>query len=312
MRAMVLGAGLGTRLRPLTDELPKPAVPIANVPLAVIAVRRLAAVGVTDVVVNAHHLPDVLEQTLSDHPTPGVDVVVVREPSLLGTGGGVRAALEAQARLLGPPLDDEPIVLFNGDILFAPDLDAAIAEHRALEALATMVVREDPRAEKLGPIEIDGEGRVRRILGAPGARDAALRVCMFTGVHVLSGRAVTQLPAEGCIIRKGYAPWLAGGEVVAGHVETAPFRDCGTPGELLAAMGDALSGRIPIPGLQPTENAIDGTAEIAGARITGSSIGANVRIARGVELEGCLVLPGTEVRESARSAILSRRHRIFA
>lgn len=314
MRAMVLAAGLGTRLRPLTDELPKPAVPLGNVPLAAIALRRLAALGVTDVVVNAHHLPDVLEAALEPFTPPHVRVEVVREPVLLGTGGGVRAALEAQARRLGPPGSDEPILLVNGDVLFAADLAAALAHHRALGALATMVLREDPRADALGPIDVDASGRVRRILRAPGPPDAAFRTCMFTGVHVLAGRALGRLPEEGCIIRRGYQRWLEAGETIAGRVDPAPFRDCGTPAELLGAMDDVLAGRVRVPGVVVGADGsiVEPTARTEGAAIVGSMVGPGALVARGVRIERCLVLAGAEVRADARDAILSVRHRLLA
>lgn len=313
MRAMVLAAGLGTRLRPLTDEVPKPAVPIANVPLAAIALRRLAAVGVTDVVVNAHHLPDVLEAALVPHVPPGVRVEVVREPVLLGTGGGVRAALLAQARRLGPPDDREPILLVNGDVLFAPGLRRALSHHEALGALATMVLRDDPRADTLGPIDVDAAGRVRRILRAPGGTDTTLRTCMFTGVHVLSGRSVRMLPEEGCIIRRGYSAWLAAGEVVAGVVDAAPFRDCGTWTDLLLAMQDVLAGTVAVPGVLPVGGSIvEPTAQVAGATVVGSCVGAGAFVARGVRIERCLVLPGAQVQQDARDAILWSQRRLPA
>lgn len=312
MRAMVLGAGLGTRLRPLTDEIPKPAIPIANVPLAVIAVRRLAQVGVTDVVVNAHHLPEVLEAALRELPVAGVHVEVVREPVLLGTGGGVRAALEAQSTRLGAPANDEPILLVNGDVLFDPDLAAALSHHRAMGALATMVLRADPRADVLGPIDVDGTGRVRRILRGPGEPDPSFRTMMFTGVHVLSGRAIAALPVEGCIIRRGYVPALGRGDVIAGVVETATFRDCGTPTELLGAMADVLGGRAVVPGvaIPASGSLVASGATVAGAWLEGSCVGAGARLAPGITLRRCLVLPGAEVRESVEDAILSQRHRL--
>lgn len=314
MRAMVLAAGLGTRLRPLTDDVPKPALPVANVPLSAIALRRLAAVGATDIVVNAHHLPEALETALASRAPLGVHVEVVREPVLLGTGGGVRAALLAQSRRLGRPDDDEPILLVNGDVLFAPDLLYAVAHHRALGALATMVLRDDPRAEALGPIDVDAAGRVRRILRAPCATDAALRTCMFTGVHVLSGRAVSMLPEEGCIIRRGYSAWLGAGEVVGGVVEPGPFRDCGTPSELLLAMDDVLTGRIAVPGVVVPAggSVVDAAARTTGATVVRSCVGADAFLAPAVRIERCLVLAAAHVQEDARDAILWSRRRLPA
>src|SRR5262249_54921504 len=150
----------------------------------------------------------------------------VREPELLGTGGGVRHAME----VLG---GEGTVVVMNGDILFWPDLEAAIAHHDRTEAIATVVLREDPRARELGALGLDAAGRVRSLLGAPTIE--GLRELMFTGVHVLSERALAALPEEGCIIRRSYRRWIDEGEVVAGIVDGGPWRDLGTPSEYLCA-----------------------------------------------------------------------------
>jgi mannose-1-phosphate guanylyltransferase len=211
---VVLAAGLGTRLAPLTDRLPKPALPVLNRPLASYALARLAAVGVRSVALNAHHLPDALERALEGHVPEGMSVRFAREIELLGTGGGVRNAARALAA-------DEVVIVMNGDILFWPDLEGALALHRSLGAIATVVLREDPRAHDLGPLGIDHEGRVRTLLGKPAG--VAAREHMFTGVHVLSVRALSELPERGCIIRTAYRRWIDEGEIVGGFVDASPW-----------------------------------------------------------------------------------------
>lgn len=301
MRAMILGAGLGTRLRPLTDRLAKPAVPFFDRPLAGHVLRQLIDVGVTDVVVNVHHLPETLEAALRPLVPAHVKLEVVHEPVLLGTGGGVRNALMRQSARLGPPSPDEPIVLANGDVAFWPDLRAAIDRHRSADAVATLVVRRHQAAEKMGAVHVTPDGSVARILGA---RDAVTEPFQFTGVHVLRGDAIETLPEEGCIVRRGYIPWLAAGQRIAAHVETAPFRDCGTVAEYLAAHRDVLARRVPLPVEIEHGSFVAADATIEGT-IDASVIGAGAHVAPGVILERCVVWPGTRVTASAVDAVLA-------
>lgn len=309
MRAMLLAAGLGTRLRPLTDLLPKPAVPLLGRPLGHYAIDRLLAAGVTELAANAHHLPDHVARVVRARVP---DATISIEPELLGTGGGIRCALtmlaDASGRAIAP---DEPFVISNADVLFAPDLAAALAAHRAAGAYATMILRADPRAEKLGPIDIDAHGRVRRILRAPEWPEP-LRTMMFTGISILSGAAVRDLPESGCLVRQGYRRWLDRGEIVHGVVESAAFRDLGTPAEYLAAHLDLLSGAIPWPGAVPSRSFVDPTSSVTGATLDRVVVGARARVEPGVTLERAVVWPDTVVRESDRDVILFPSGRLTA
>lgn len=289
---MVFAAGLGTRLRPLTDVLPKPVVPLMNRPLASFALERLAAAGVTRCVLNTHHLAEEVPRALEGHGPRGMELVFSHEPELLGTGGGLRAALER----LGPT--DQPILVMNGDILFWPDLEGAIAHHRSVGAFATMVLRRDPRAARFGAIETDARGCVRRILGRPEHVDAPLRTQMFTGVHVLSPEVVAALPETGCVIRRGYERWLADGRTLGGFVDDAPWRDLGTPAEYLSAHLDLLDGTLSWPSVHP-----------AGGDVV---LGPGARVDPGVTLRRVVVWPGTRVTEDATDAILAPHARVDA
>jgi mannose-1-phosphate guanylyltransferase len=307
---MLLAAGLGTRLRPLTDRLPKPAVPLMGRPLAHYAIDRLLAAGVDRLAANAHHLA---EHTAAVVRARVPEVVVNVERELLGTGGGVRAALFALAEREGRPIvDDEPFVVSNADVLFAVDLPAALARHRAEGAFATMVLRPDPRAEKLGPVEIDASGRVRRLLRLPESVDVPLSTMMFTGLSILSGRAVRELPENGCSVRQGFRRWLDRGELVLGVVDAAPFRDLGTPAEYLAAHLDLMSGAVPWPGVTPASVVVDPTATIAGATLDRVFVGAGAHIDPGVSLSRAVVWPSAVVRSSDHDVILFDGERLSA
>ena len=123
MIAMILAAGFGTRLRPLTEELPKPLVPVLGRPLIEHTLMHLAEVGVDEVVINLHHLPEAIPATLGDGAAYGLEIHYVREQGQIrGTGGGIRGARSL--------LDGSgTFIVLNGDILFEPDLAEALALH---------------------------------------------------------------------------------------------------------------------------------------------------------------------------------------
>ncbi len=308
MRAMLLAAGLGSRLAPMTSLLPKPAVPLLGRPLAHYALDRLVAAGVTELAANAHHLaPEVERVVRMRFP----DAVLSVEPSLLGTGGGIRAAVlrleAASGRRVG---DDEPIVVSNADVLFHVDLSAALRAHLEADAYATMILRPDPRAETFGPIEVDAAGRVRRILRVPEA-SGELRVRMFTGISILSGAAVRDLPELGSSVQLGFQRWLLRGERVLGVDDGAPFRDLGTPIEYLAAHLDLLSGAIPWEGTRPADRWVHPTAEVRGAHLGRVSIGEGALVVPDVTLDRAVVWPGVAVHSGGTDVILTGRDRLL-
>ncbi|HEX2485148.1 MAG TPA: sugar phosphate nucleotidyltransferase, partial [Myxococcota bacterium] len=153
---MIVGAGLGTRLLPLTRLLPKPALPVRGVPLVAYQLALLASGGVREVVINTHHLPEMLEDAARSWCPNGVTLRFSRERELLGTGGGIRRVADFLR-------ESDPCLLLGGDMLLDADLRALVAWHRAGGHDASLLLREDPRAERFGTIGVDSEGRVRRI-----------------------------------------------------------------------------------------------------------------------------------------------------
>src|SRR5688572_30447267 len=154
MRAMLVAAGFGTRLDPLTRELPKPALPVANRPIAWYACDHLARSGFTEIAVNTHHLARELRDALAPLAPPGVKLRFVHEPEILGTGGGVRNAWQ--------PDDGEDFVVMNAKLLFAPDLARVLTAHRQAGAIATMVLRALPPGSRFTPIATATDGRIVR------------------------------------------------------------------------------------------------------------------------------------------------------
>ncbi len=154
---MILAAGFGTRLRPLTNVMPKPLLPVGGTPLIVWNLLLLKRHGIHEAVINLHHLGPMIQQALGDGERFGMRLIYSHEPVILGTGGGIK---QAEGHFNG-----EPFLVLNGDTLFELDLGAVIAGHRERQAAATLVLREDPEAVKWGLIEVDGQGEVVRITG---------------------------------------------------------------------------------------------------------------------------------------------------
>ncbi|MDY7228728.1 nucleotidyltransferase family protein [Hyalangium rubrum] len=243
MKAMILCAGLGTRLRPLTERWPKPALPFLGQPLLRYHLAVLKAAGVTAVGINTHHLPEVMASTArAECERVGLPLHVVHEPVIQGTGGGIRGLRDF--------LSGDDFLVFNGDILFPVDLRPVVAAHRSSGAAATMVLMPMPPDEKYAAVEMDSGRQVRRIAGrGPGA--AALSPWHFTGVHVMSPRVFDFMTPEGPedINRDVYVRMMEAGLAVRGEVVQAYWSDLGTPSRYLATVRDVLFGQAPVDGL---------------------------------------------------------------
>ena len=300
---MLLAAGLGTRLQPLTDLRPKPIVPVANRPLAAFAMEHLARSGVGTIVANTHPQPELVESTLAAACPEDVALRFSREQTLLGTGGGLRSA---------HPLFDDPrsaVVVMNGDTLFAPDLRRAYAEHVGRAAVATMILRRTPDPDSFGAIGVDGDGWVRSLLGAP--HDERVREAfMFTGVHILSPEAFTAMPDSGCVIRSAYRTWVDTGAPILGIVDESPWADLGTIPEYHRLNLELASGLFPWPGVETQDGCILPHSVESSANLRQSIIGPDVTIPEGVTLDRCVVWSGTRVSASATRAVITPEHRI--
>ena len=237
-RAMVLAAGRGTRLAPLTETVPKPLVPVAGRPFLEHILEFLRAGGITDVVVNLHHLGHRIEQHLGDGTRFGVRVRYSWENPILDTGGGIKRA--------EPLLAGEPFVVVNGDSLLEVRLQEVLEHHRARGGLATMALRPNPDAARYGVIEIDAADRVRRVVGLPpGEVDTALRGFMFPGLHVFEPAIFRWMEPDAAysVIRITYPRLLAAGAAVHGFVTSARWVNIDTPRALADA--DAELSREP-------------------------------------------------------------------
>ncbi len=300
MRAMILAAGLGNRLKPITDELPKPLVPVVGIPNIARLIAHLKRSGISEIVINNHHLPDLLEQTLGDGSRYGVAIAYSAEKELLGTGGGIKRAL--------PLLGDRTFIVINGDALFAPDISKAVELHKKRNSLATLLVREDPESDTYGAVGLDESGQIRKLVWAGDERLVA-KSYMFTGVHILEPGIGRHLPEQGCIVRKTYIPLLEQGHPLTGLPTDGYFCDLGTPERFLQANIGLVTGRIEIPGYHAEESGI-----YVGKHVTlgkncrlkpGTVICDHAEIAANIAIERAVVFPGAKVNRSIENAIVT-------
>jgi NDP-sugar pyrophosphorylase family protein len=298
---MLVAAGFGQRLDPLTRELPKPALPVGNRPAAWYALSHLARSGIREVVANAHHLADRLVAELEPVCPPRVALRFAHEARILGTGGGVRNAWKPQS--------GEDFLVMNAKLLFAPDLDRALAVHRDSGAIATMVLRRLPASSNFTPVHVSADGRIRDIARRAPAGLPPHAPLMYTGVQILSERAFRDLPLEGDIIQETYRSWFARGEIVASVTDENPWFDIGvTLDHYLAANLALCEGAIVWPEIQPGPRAtlIADSAQV-GPRtdLTRCAIGAGATIDPGAVLRNTVMWPNTHARGDCENSILT-------
>jgi NDP-sugar pyrophosphorylase family protein len=229
MKAMILAAGLGTRLRPLTLERAKPAIPLLGKPLIIKLIDRLTRHGVTDFRLNLHHLPQTIEDLFQSDPWDSLPVSFSYEQQILGTAGGLKAN-EAF-------FDQGTFLMINGDIVMEFPLEEAIAFHKQREALATLVLFPQQAPYRYSPIRIDGEGHPRNFKGIwPGGNPRA-ETYVFTGVHILEPDVFRFIP-EGQFYEindQVYLQALKSGMKIYGFPVEGYWNDLGDPKRYLEA-----------------------------------------------------------------------------
>lgn len=245
MRAMILAAGLGTRLRPLTDDSPKALVEVAGRTLLEITLSRLSSFGVRDVIINVHHFADKIVDYLKAHNNFGLHIEVSREEALLDTGGGLKKA--AWFFLEDFTHKEEPFILHNVDVLSTIDLRRMVQMHAQKQALATLAVQQRESSRLL----LFDEGL--RFCGRQLGRDQQveivrpaphLRPLAFCGVHVISPRFLRMMREEGVfsIIDTYLQLVTQGKEILAFQADEYYWRDLGKREDLRRAAQDFAEG----------------------------------------------------------------------
>jgi mannose-1-phosphate guanylyltransferase len=239
MKAMILAAGLGTRMRPLTEHCPKPLLPLLLQPMLDHLLAQLRRYGVRDVIVNLHHQADQLARWLGDGRRWDVRLVLSCEPEILGTAGAMKRVESL--------LQDGPFFVLNADVLLDVDLHALWHWHCQRQALLTMVVKPDPAARAYGAVVVDADDRVRLINGRPLAHaPAAGQETIFACLQVVDPMVLECIPADGFSMTTTdvYPALIGRQEAVYGYRYTGYWVDIGTPERYLQAHWDILDGAL--------------------------------------------------------------------
>jgi mannose-1-phosphate guanylyltransferase len=240
MKAMILAAGLGTRMRPLTDLCPKPLLPLLLQPILDHILAQLPWQGIRDVIINLHHHhADQLARWLGDGSRWGVQLSLSFEPEILGTAGALKQ--------VEPLLQDAPFLVLNADVLIDLDLQALWRWHCQRQALVTMVLRPDPAARSYGAVIVDADDRVRLINSRPSTHvPAPGEEMMFACVQVVDPRVLGHIPPN-CFVTTTadvYPSLIEHHAAVYGYRYTGYWMDIGVPERYLQAHWDMLDGAL--------------------------------------------------------------------
>jgi len=284
--AILLVGGQGTRLRPLTINTPKPMLPVAGVPFTVHQILRARDSGITRIVLATSYRAEVFASFIADADL-GIDVVIATEEVPLGTGGAIRFA---SSFLQGGP--EDPVVIFNGDVLTGLDIDALISTHQESAADVTLYLTRvaDPRAYGLVPTSSDG--RVLQFLEKPQTPEEIVTDQINAGCYVFTRSVIESIPQGRAVSveREIFPALLASDRLVMGVVDPGYWLDLGQPMDFVAGSVDLVLGNAPSPAVTtPGESLILAGAEVSdSAHIHGgATIGA-----------GSIVGPGSDVKAS--------------
>lgn len=287
MKAMILAAGFGTRLFPLTIDRTKPAIPFLGKPLVGYVAEYIAKFGFKEVVVNLHHQPDSVVRALGDGSDFGVKIhYTLEEPNILGTAG----ALDNARHLL----ENETFLIVNGKIITDIDISEAVETHKKSGALATMVLKENPRRERFTVVET-GDGLVTGFGGFPDSENGAggATPLMFTGIHILEP-AVFDYIERGVyadIVQTFYRNAIRDGKRIAAHVATGNWYELSTiPRYLDISLAMMNSGTVSMG---------EGCAVAASADIRNSVLWDDVEIGGGVSLNRTIIADGVKIESGS-------------
>ncbi len=246
MKAMILAAGLGTRLRPLTDSMPKPLLPVGGTPLIVWNLLMLRAGGIREVMINLHYLGSMIEEALGDGSRWDMRIRYSHEPELLGTGGGLKTAEWF--------FDGQPFFVMNGDTLIDLDLTSLLDFHHTHGGVATLVLRDDLQAARWGAVECDEQDHILRINGQGVPEDAAkpaMTSRIFAGAHILHPSIMDDAQAGTFFsIIDSYTRALTEGSRMFGFVHAGYWSDIGTVQRYGQAKSDVDAGLLTLASLQ--------------------------------------------------------------
>jgi NDP-sugar pyrophosphorylase family protein len=290
MKAMILAAGLGTRLRPLSLEIPKPVIPVLGQPLCGYAMTFLRDHGAASFLLNLHHGPETVREKVTAWAANRFPVEFTHEPEVLGTGGGIGNAREY--------LRGETFVTANSDAVARFPLADAFARHRAGGALATLVLLSD-RSKRYTPVRVRDDGR---ITGFGAAAPAGAFDGFYTGYLIAEPELLDRIPRgrPSCIVRDTLVPLIAAGAPICAFMTEGTFLDFGAPEDYLrgtlALLAEREGGKGPHSFAHP--RASIGKGAIVGPDAVveeGASVGSGATVRRAILWPGAVAKPGTLV-----------------
>jgi mannose-1-phosphate guanylyltransferase/phosphomannomutase len=285
MKTMILAAGFGTRLWPLTIGRTKPAIPFLNRPLIAYTIEYLRSYGLDDLIINLHHEPDSVRSQIGDGEQYGVKLSYsVEEPEILGTAGALDRVREQ--------LENETFVVINGQIITDLDLAAAIERHRNLQALATLVLIPNQNYEGFSEVHVNPDGRILKFGNfphpssfIPDPSSSIPHPLMFTGIHILEPVIFDYIP-RGIFsdsVRDIYPKAMAKGELIGAHITRGSWYELSTIERYLI---------ISLEFLQREGRSLlmdEGCYIDPGARVERSILWKNVRVEDGAKLSECVI-----------------------
>jgi mannose-1-phosphate guanylyltransferase len=280
---ILLVGGLGTRLKPLTNETPKPMLPIAGIPVTEHQILAAKKAGITTVVLATSYLSEVFTPYFGDGSKWGMKLLYAVEEEPLGTGGAIRNA----AQLLG---GDENVVIFNGDVLSHHDIAAQIKFHEEKKSDVTLHLISVEDARAFGCVPTDADGRVTAFLEK---MDNPVTNSINAGCYVFNRAVINQIPLGKVVSveRETFPALVASGRPVFGYKEQSYWLDVGTPAALFKGSRDAVGAEFKVG----TGSLIGPDCKISG----GSSIGANCQIGQGVTIIDSIICDGVVIADGA-------------
>jgi len=293
---ILLVGGFGTRLKPLTDEYPKPMLPVAGLPVTEHQILAAKKAGVHTLVLATSYLAEIFTPYFGDGSKWGMKILYAVEKEPLGTGGAIANA----AQLLGR---DEPIVIFNGDVLSRHSIADQIAFHESKQADATLHLIDVADARAFGCVPTDTDGRVTAFLEK---MDNPVTNSINAGCYIFNPAIIDQIPLGKVVSveRETFPGLVASGRPVYGYKEQSYWLDVGTPAALFKGSRDLIAGDFQaMPGttIAPDATIIGGTsigtgcAIASGATLDDCIVGDGVTIGAGAHLSHCFIAHGTEI-----------------
>mgnify|MGYP000660133025 CR=1 FL=1 len=298
---ILLVGGFGTRLKPLTDESPKPMLPVAGLPVTEHQILAAKRAGIHTLVLATSYLADVFTPYFGDGAKWGMKILYAVEKEPLGTGGAIRNAAELLGR-------DEPVVIFNGDVLSRHSIADQIAFHLENKADVTLHLIDVEDARAFGCVPTDSDGRVTAFLEK---MDNPVTNSINAGCYVFSPSVIDQIPLGKVVSveRETFPALVSSGRPVFGYKEQSYWLDVGTPAALFKGSRDLVNGAFAagegttfgLGGLATGGSSIGANCEIgSGVTIDNSIIGDGVKIGDGAQIRDSFILHGSEVQSGAQ------------